>query len=254
MKKLNFYKSALLSALILTACYAADHNAGTESDGGIERDTDGETSTDTDTDTDTDMDSDVDGDYEDYDRMDCYAEDYVRVPDAGVPADVGAICEASADPVISNNAARVYLSTYFSAQNPTPGATTGRFHISPDLAEYLINTPMIKVVEADPANLMSMRITNFDNGINFNAYWLTEPDFFSSNDMTIQANMEIFCPPSTPDGGVDAGEDAGEYTSSETGNSIRSVEAITYIKLCQMTQHKYWASSGEACSICMPEP
>ncbi|MDD5306538.1 MAG: hypothetical protein PHU25_04375 [Deltaproteobacteria bacterium] len=231
-----------------------DHDTATFTD--FFTDTDSATSTDTAADMDADMDTDADGDTEtasdtdtgsdtssvvceDWEALDAHIVDS---PPAGIKPTQDGICGDATSPSHSNLAARVTIDVTTASLD----AAVGTVLIPDGLKGKVVGLPRISVEEAMPYEFYAMTVTGMTesaDGFTFEATWPepfgVDPGSISAT-MVVKVAMEIAC--GDGDAGVDGGVDSGPGT--------KTVEAVTYLDLCDGPSHPGWVSSGDECAVC----
>lgn len=155
----------------------------------------------------------------------------VPLPQPGVPAEPGQLCQTVMMPVVSNTAARVTLTKY----SPSTYLAMGFVAIDPALAGLVVGTPSISVTQAEPPELSQMTISDVQpaaGGFSFHAEWpppldLTLPQ---SARLLVKVTFDLLC-------------DAG------TGET-RTIESNTVVYYCLVGEDLSWVSSGDECKVC----
>jgi hypothetical protein len=168
------------------------------------------------------------------DRLPAGCSEYtVELPVAGNPTAPGQICAVAIDPVDSNGAARVTLTS-------SPGATaiTGLLQFDPAVEPRVVGVPVIEVLDATTPELLSIQIgplTKVAGGFSFqvtipqSAY--LDPGY---SRMTVRTTFDVGC--------------------AADGGAAKQVHAATDLHLCyddgSIGGGSEWVSSGDRCVVC----
>jgi len=152
----------------------------------------------------------------------------VELPPPGAPADVGQLCGAPQAAVESNDSARITL---------TVGAedhlATGFVEVPAGVLASVVGLPTVEAIEASLPSLLPVTIANVSpvaGGFTFDAAFpeplAADPSRWAR--VTFRTTLSIDCAPAPQ----------------------KTVQAITYVQLCDELGGVTWVSSGDDCNVC----
>lgn len=230
----------LIVGALLTGGSACSSAHPIDEDADVERDADadeaGSRDADAERDIGVDADAPVDADVEGLTCPDPWQiiESWnVQSPPEGVEPTGDALCAAPADPAETGGAGRLTLTLYSASID----RAVGQIAIPGELQPLVIDVPRIEIVDAMPPTIGVVSFSDVapnGQGFSFNALWPEpfegEPDWQYPS-LTLRVQFEIRC--------------------DETGDERKTISALTYLNLCDDTEHPMWISSGDECRVCL---